>query len=111
MPTSAGFDVANIDNLAVGTNLRLTNYIDDSGTVGSRTVNRQRGKNAFAIGAATCTITNSLVTADSQVVVSIEFGDATLTTLLRVIPAAGSFVVTANATATAATKFSWCVIN
>ncbi len=102
---------ATIGDLEVRTNLRLTDYIDDSATAGARTVNRLRGKNSFAIGAPTCTITNSLVTADSQVVVTIEFGDATLTTLLRVIPAAGSFVVTGNANATAATKFSWTVIN
>lgn len=108
---SASLDVATIGNLEVQTTLRCTNYIDDSGATGNRTVNRMRGKNAFAIGAAAVTITNSLVTANSTVLVSLEFIDATLTTILTVIPGAGSFVVTANANATAATKFSWVVIN
>jgi hypothetical protein len=108
MPSNAD----SIGNLEVASILRATNYIDDSATPGDRTVNRMRGKNAFAIAATTCTITNNLVTANSQVIVNIEFGDATLTTLLRVIPGNGSFVVTAGpAGATAATKFSWVVIN
>src|SRR3990167_9937817 len=104
-------DVASIGNLEVRTNLRLTTYVDDSATSGSRTVNRLRGKKAFAIGAAAATITNNLVTVDSRVVCTLEFVDATLTTILTCIPAAGSFVVTGNANATAATKFSWVVFN
>lgn len=104
-------DVGSIANLDVRTNLRVTNYIDDSASSGSRTVNRASGKNAFAIGAAVVTITNNLVTANSRVLCSLEFIDATLTTILTCIPGAGSFVVTGNANATAATKFSWVVIN
>lgn len=103
--------VASIGNLDVSANLRVTDYVDDSATAGSRTVNRVRGKNAIAIGAAAATITNSLVTANSQVLVTLEFIDATLTQILTVVPGAGSFVVTGNANATAATKFSWLVIN
>lgn len=97
--------------LSVASTFVLSSYTDDSATPGNRTVNNVRGKNAFAIGAATCTITNSFVTANSQVLVSLEFADATLNTIRTVIPAAGSFVVTGNANATAATKFSWTVIN
>lgn len=102
---------ATFTDLEVATNLRATNYIDDSATTGSRTVNRARGKNAFAIGAAIVTVTNSLVTANSSVFASLEFIDATLTTILTVIPGTGSFVITGNANATAATKFSWFVVN
>lgn len=102
---------ATITSLGVAENLRLTGYTDDSATTGNRTVNKSRGKNSFAIGAAAVTVTNSLVTANSQVVCSLEFVDATLTTILTAIPGSGSFVVTGNANATAATKFSWVVIN
>ncbi len=111
MPNSGAFANGNIGNLEVSNNLQLTNYIDDSATPGSRTVNAQRGRNAFAIGAKAVTVTNSLCTATSQVVATLEFIDATLTTILTVVPAAGSFVVTADVNATAATKFSWTVIN
>lgn len=98
-------------DLEVATNLRVTNYLDDSATAGARTVNRARGKNAIAIGAATCVVTNSLVTANSQVLCCLEFVDATATTILSVVPGAGSFTLTVNANATAATKFGWTVIN
>jgi hypothetical protein len=90
--------------------LALDNYTDDSANPGNRTVNKARGKSAFAAGAAAVTITNSLVTANSQVMCTLEFADATLTQILRVIPGAGSFVVTGNANATANTKFSWWVL-
>ena len=40
--------VASLGNLEVSSNLRLTDYIDDSATAGNRTVNRLRGKNSVA---------------------------------------------------------------
>lgn len=85
-------------------------FTDDSANSGNRTVNKPSGANSIAIGAATCVITNSCVTATSIVVCSLQFADATATTILRVIPAAGSFTITVNAAATAATKFGWIVI-
>ena len=103
--------VASIGHLDVSDRLRVTDYVDDSATSGDRTVNRSRGKNAFAIGAAAVTITNSKCFANSQVLASLDFIDATLTQIRTVVPAAGSFVITGNANATAATRFSWLVIN
>ncbi len=98
-------------DLYVGRGLTFNSFTDDSANPGNRTVDKQRGKSAFAIGAAACTITNSRVlSATSQVVCSLEFIDATLTQILTVIPAPGGFTVTANGNATAATKFSWVVL-
>ena len=111
MPSSIEADVASLGNIEARGNLRLTSYTDDSATAGSRTVNKMRGKNSFAIGAAAATITNSFVTADSQIVCTLEFIDTGLTHILTVVPSAGSFVVTGNDTADAETKFSWVVIN
>lgn len=88
-----------------------TGYADASATPGNATINATRGKAAIAIGAAAVTITNSLVTASSQIIATLESADATLTTLLRVVPGAGSFVVTGNANATAATAFKFAVLN
>lgn len=96
---------------AMADEIRLTSFTDDSATPGNRTVNKVRGVNAIAIGAATCVITNSFVSATSLVIPVLQFGDATATTVLRCIPAAGSFTLTVNAAATAATKFGWVVIN
>ena len=106
MPLTGSFN-----DMEIVTILRVTNYIDDSATAGARTVNRSRGKNAIALGAASVVITNSLVTVNSQIICNLEFVDATLTFIKAVIPAAGSFTITGNANAAADTKFSWLVIN
>jgi hypothetical protein len=84
---------------------------DASGTPGAATINRPSGTVSIAIGAASVTVTNSLVTASSRVFATLQFGDATLTTILRVVPGSGSFVITGNANATAATKIAFFVIN
>jgi hypothetical protein len=105
------FNVNYSGQIAPAADLSFPSYTDDSATPGNRTVNKVRGKNAIAIGASTCVITNSFVTANSQVICVLEFADATATFIKCCIPAAGSFTLTVNANATAATKFSWLVIN
>lgn len=84
---------------------------DESATPGAVQIDKLAGKAAFAIGASTCTVTNSYVTAASIVLVVMQFADATLNVIRTVVPGAGSFVVTGNTTATAATKFAFLVIN
>ena len=84
---------------------------DASGTPGAATINKPSGTVSIAIGQASVTVTNSLVTASSRVFATLQFGDATLTTILRVVPGSGSFVITGNANATAATKVAFFVIN
>lgn len=84
---------------------------DGSGTPGSATINTSRGRCAFAGGASAVTVTNSLVTAASQILVVLETTDGTLTFIKSVVPGAGSFVVTGNANATGTTKFSFVVHN
>ncbi len=93
-----------------GNRLILTNYADGSGTPGSAVNDKVRGRNAFAIGAATCVITTSYATATCLVLVTLEFVDVTLTQILTVVPAIGSFTVTGNAIAAAATRFGWVII-
>lgn len=83
---------------------------DTSGTPGNATINNLSGRAAFAAAGSTVVITNSTVTANSKVFVSLRAGDATLTTV-RVTPAAGSFTVTGNAAATAITIFDFLVVN
>lgn len=86
-------------------------YLDSSGTPGNVTNNGASGRAAVAAAASTCTVTNGTVSATSKVFVQNEGSDATATTLLHVAVAAGSFTVTYNAAATAATKFSFLVVN
>lgn len=84
---------------------------DGSATPGAVEINKLAGKAAFAIGASTCTVTNSYVTAASLVYCVLQFADATLNVIRTVVPTAGAFTVTANTTATAATKFAFFVFN
>jgi VCBS repeat-containing protein len=84
---------------------------DISGTPGNGTVNTARGRAAFASGASAVTVTNSFVTATSQVACTLETIDGTLTQILTCVPGAGTFTVTGNANATGTTKFSFVVMN
>jgi len=104
-PTGTGTGtLQRIDNLSsIGT--------DASSTPGNATINNLCGRAAFAIGASAVTVTNSKVSATSIVFCVLQASDTTLTQILRVVPAAGSFVVTGNANATAATAFSFFVVN
>lgn len=109
--TSLG--TASIGWSGIFTSGKITNITagNSTGTPGNATLNTPTGRSAIAIGAAAVTITNSLVSATSIVLVVLQSADATLTQILRVVPAAGSFVVTGNANATAATNIGWVVFN
>lgn len=104
-----------------GTNWVLVNNpnlsgTNTTGTPGNATANTRQGTAAFAIGASTCVITNNLVAPGTHVFVQYEgtvgggVQDATLTSILRVNKSSGSFTVTGNANATAATAFSWFIV-
>lgn len=84
---------------------------DSSGTPGNVTNNSALGRAAFAAAGTSVVVTNSTVTATSEVFVQLRgAADATLTSC-RVTPAAGSFTVTGNAAATAVATFSFLVVN
>lgn len=88
-----------------------TNAGNSTGTPGAATLNTPTGRSAFAAAASSLTITNSLVSATSIVWAVLQTADGTLTSILRVVPAAGSFTITGNAAATAATNVGWVVFN
>lgn len=80
-----------------------------TGSPGSATINQTQGRSAIAAGASTVTITNSMVVSGDVVMLTLEDLDATAIRL-KVVTNNGNFVVTANANATATTKFSWLVV-
>lgn len=84
-------------------------YTDNSAAPGSATANTFTGRAAIALGASAATITCSKCVAASVVIVTLEDADATLLRV-KVVPGAGSFVVTGNTTATAACKFRWAIV-
>lgn len=77
---------------------------------GNVTINKMAGQLQIALGAATVTLTNSLITANSVVIAQIAQADATLTFIKSVVSAAGSCVITGNANATANCKISFLVV-
>lgn len=91
-------------------NLVLDKTVTPIGTTGNVTINKNAGTANMAIGALTLTVTNSRVTATSIVLVTIQAIDTTLKTVVA-DPGAGSFVITGNANATAATPIGFLVIN
>jgi hypothetical protein len=88
----------------------LPSTVTAPGTTGAQTINKASGKVNFAATTSTMIVTNSLVTTASIIRVQVEGTDATAF-YARVTPAAGSFVITLNATATAETKVSFIVFN
>lgn len=82
-----------------------------TGTPGAATINKIAGKVAIDIGASSVVVTNSLVTTNSFVFAVLQETDATLLYIKSVIPANGSFTITGNAAATAATNVAFLVLN
>lgn len=93
--------------------IKFTGFLPDftnTSTVGAVTINKAAGKCIVALGATSVVVTNSLVTAASQVICTVASNDATAT-LKNVVPAAGSFTVTVTAAATADTNIAFLVMN
>lgn len=84
---------------------------NSTGSPGAATLNTPSGRSAIAAGAASVVITNSLVSASSQVYAMLQTADATLTSIKSIVPGAGSFTITGNANATANTNVCWFVVN
>jgi len=85
--------------------------ITPAGTNGSRTINALSGSVNFAAsGGSAITVTNSLVTTSSLVFCQVASADATLKSV-QTVKSNGSFTITPNAAATAATIVDWLVIN
>jgi len=80
---------------------------DSTGTPGAATQNTRRGRVAIAAAASSVVVTNSLVTSSSVITATLQTVDGTLTQLLTVVPGSGSFTITGNAAATAATNVCW----
>lgn len=80
------------------------------GTTGNQTINKPAGRVNIAAAGTTVTVTNSLVTAASEVFAMAVTNDSTAR-VANVVPAAGSFVINLTAAATAETAIEFVVIN
>jgi hypothetical protein len=80
------------------------------GTTGNQTINKPSGTVNFAAAATAITVTNSTCSANSIVLAVVRTNDSTAT-IKNVVPAAGSFVITLTAGATAETSVGFLVLN
>jgi len=82
-------------------------------TAGPINSNEYQGDAVIPIGAASVVVTNPHVTLGSNIsaVVAQAAGDTTLTSVLRVVPANGSFTIYGPANATAATRVHWAILS
>lgn len=90
--------------------LGIERTITAPGTTGAQTINKTAGSVNFAGGASSLVVTNSLVTADSIVIATVQTNDATAI-VKNVVPASGSFTITLNAAAGAETRVGFIVLN
>lgn len=83
-----------------------------NGTAGtSATADNAAGRNVLSSGSTTYTITNSLVTTNSMIFVTINSTGQATSSTVRAVPAAGSFTVVFSSAVTANTTFSWCILD
>lgn len=81
------------------------------GTTGAQTINKMAGSVNFAAAATSLVVTNSQVSATSNVFCSVQTNDATFTSIKSCVPGSGSFTINANAAATAETRVAFWVTN
>jgi hypothetical protein len=82
-------------------------------TPGNITTNGMRGSAAIAAAATSVVITNPQIDVTSTVHASIAqtVADATLTSIVRIVAAAGSVTIFGNAASTAAVTIDWDITN
>ena len=111
----AGAGIAEIDNGSAGTyrDLKMRQlYVDatNASSTGAQTINKAAGSVQFAASATSLVVTDSLVTANSLVLCTIQTHDSTMTSV-QCVPTSGSFTMFANAAATGTTVVAFHVIN
>lgn len=91
-------------------NIKTLRTITPGATVGDQVINKPQGSVNFAAAAGSLTVTNSLVTADSVVLVTMMTNDATAV-LKCAVPGAGSFTIQMSTVPTAETRVGFLVLN
>jgi len=88
----------------------LSKTVTAVATTGNQTINKACGTVNIAAAGTTITVTNSIVTTQSIIFVSVSTNDTTAL-IKNVVASAGSFVITMNAAVTAETRINWMVVN
>jgi hypothetical protein len=90
--------------------LSVPQTLTAAGTTGNQTINKLAGSVRIAAAGTTVTVTDSFVSANSEVFCTIGTADATAT-LKNVVVSAGQFIITLGAAATAETQIRFFVVN
>jgi hypothetical protein len=118
--SSVGITGGTINGTSIGATTRAGGFFsslnltatDSTGTPGNVTNNSPSGRASFAAAASSVVVTNSNVSANSIIQITLlGAADATLDRVVGVTVAAGSFTVIGNAAATAAKGFMFTIIN
>lgn len=89
---------------------QISKTVTPAGTTGAQVINTLAGSVNFAAAAASLVVTNSLVTTNSVILVSVATNDATMTSA-QVVAGSGSFTIFAISPPTAETRVNFYVIN
>lgn len=90
--------------------ITIDKTVTAAGTTGAQTINKTSGSVNFAAGATSLVVTNSLVSTSSVVIPVVASNDSTMKSV-RVVQAAGSFTLYADAAPTAETRVNFLVLN
>lgn len=102
----------NIEQGLINQGLASANASKANITPGNIAYQGIQGTVVIATGAKAVTITNPLIDANTKVFATIAqaTADGTLTSLVSIVPAAGSVTITGNANATAGVVVDWTII-
>jgi hypothetical protein len=92
-----------------GASVSVAKTITAAGVTGAVTINKQAGSVNFAAGASSLVVTNSLVTTNSVILLSVASNDTTMRSV-RHTQAAGSFTIFANSTPAAETRVNFFLL-
>jgi hypothetical protein len=103
---------SNVENNLIASGMASANASKANITPGNVAYAGIQGTVAIAVGANSVTITNPLIDANTKVMANIAqaAADGTLTSLVRIVPAAGSVTIYGNANATAAVVVDWSIV-
>jgi len=97
-------------SLSMTGDLTLAKTITASGTTGAQTINKSSGTVNFAAAASSLVVTNSLVTVNSIIQLTVGTNDTTMRSAIAVA-AAGSFTIYPTAAPTAQTRVNFTITN
>lgn len=103
---------SNIESNLIASGMASANASKANITPGAVTYNGIQGTVAIPAGQSSVTITNALIDANTKIMANIAqaAADGTLTSLPRIVPAAGSVTIYGNANATAAVVVDWSIV-